>query len=128
MASRKTLLAAAAMVLVATAALLVPATAKKTFTVGDDSGWDVGVDYDTWKSHKKFKVGDTLVFRPNNAGQDVVLVDEQSFDDCVSPDNAQVLSSGNAVAVKLGQSGQFFFICDAEGACASGMKLAINVH
>ena len=48
------------MVLVATAALLVPATAKKTFTVGDDSGWDVGVDYDAWKSHKKFKVGDTL--------------------------------------------------------------------
>ena len=48
------------MVLVATAALLVPANAKKTFTVGDDSGWDVGVDYDAWKSHKKFKVGDTL--------------------------------------------------------------------
>jgi len=60
MASRKTPLAAAAMVLVATAALLVPANAKKTFTVGDDSGWDVGVDYDAWKSRKKFKAGDTL--------------------------------------------------------------------
>ena len=68
------------------------------------------------------------MFRPNNAGQDVVLVDEQSFDDCVSPDNAQVLSSGNPVAVVLGKSGHFFFICDAEGECESGMKLAINVR
>ncbi|XP_002466322.2 basic blue protein [Sorghum bicolor] len=115
------------MALVATAALLPATASKKTFTVGDDSGWDVGVDYNAWKSGKKFKVGDTLVFRPNNAGQDVVLVDEQSFQDCVSPDNAQVLSTGGAVAVKLGQSGQFFFICDAEGLCDAGMKLAINV-
>jgi hypothetical protein len=68
------------------------------------------------------------VFRPNNAGQDVVLVDEQSFHDCVSPDNAQVLSTGNPVAVVLGKSGHFFFICDVEGECESGMKLAINVH
>jgi hypothetical protein len=66
------------------------------------------------------------VFR-YNAGQDVVVVDEQSYNDCVDPDNARVLTSGNDHVV-LGQSGKFFFICDAEGECESGMKLAVNVH
>ncbi|CAD6214930.1 unnamed protein product [Miscanthus lutarioriparius] len=125
---RKTLLVAAGMATIAAAAALLPTTASAaTYTVGDGSGWDVAIDYDAWASGKKFKVGDTLVFR-YNAGQDVVVVDEQSYNDCATPNNAPVLTSGNAVAVKLGQSGKYFFICDAEGECASGMKVAINVH
>ena len=43
------------------AAALLPAPASaKTYVVGDDAGWDTGVDYDAWARGKKFKVGDTL--------------------------------------------------------------------
>jgi hypothetical protein len=42
--------------------VLLPATvsAAASYRVGDDSGWDNGVDYDAWAAGKKFKVGDTL--------------------------------------------------------------------
>jgi hypothetical protein len=40
---------------------LLPATASAAdYKVGDDSGWDLGVDYDAWASGKTFNVGDTL--------------------------------------------------------------------
>ena len=61
MASPRTLLVAAAMAAVVGAAALLPAAASaKTYVVGDDAGWDTGVDYDAWARGKKFKVGDTL--------------------------------------------------------------------
>ena len=64
MASLATLLiitAVAVAVAVAVAALL-PSTvsAAASYRVGDDSGWEIGVDYDAWAAGKKFKVGDTL--------------------------------------------------------------------
>ncbi|RLN33667.1 hypothetical protein C2845_PM03G00430 [Panicum miliaceum] len=40
-----------------TAATLASAT---TFTVGDDQGWTIGVDYIAWVRGKTFKVGDKL--------------------------------------------------------------------
>lgn len=30
------------------------------YTVGDASGWTIGVDYGTWSASKTFVVGDTL--------------------------------------------------------------------
>lgn len=30
------------------------------YTVGDTSGWAIGVDYGTWTASKKFVVGDSL--------------------------------------------------------------------
>ena len=57
MALRATLIITA----VAVAALL-PSTvsAAASYRVGDDSGWEIGVDYDAWAAGKKFEVGDTL--------------------------------------------------------------------
>lgn len=61
MAPRTALLIATATMAVIAAAALLPATASATtYMVGDESGWDVGPDYDAWASGKKFKVGDTL--------------------------------------------------------------------
>ncbi|KAF8659331.1 hypothetical protein HU200_058533 [Digitaria exilis] len=128
MASPKTMLVAAAMAVVVVVAALLPATASaKTYRVGDGAGWDTGVDYAAWASGKKFKVGDMLEFRYLQAEHDVVVVDAQGYADCLAPDNAPALNSGDDHVV-LGQAGQFFFICDAEGHCDSGMKLAVNVH
>jgi ABC-type sugar transport system substrate-binding protein len=54
-----TLLAALAAVVAMTA--LLPATASAaSYTVGDSSGWDLGIDYGAWADGKKFRVGDTL--------------------------------------------------------------------
>ncbi|CAN6297506.1 unnamed protein product [Urochloa humidicola] len=125
MVSRRTLLVAA----VVGVAALLPATASAaTYVVGDDAGWDVAVDYEAWARGKNFKVGDTLVFRYDTLGEkDVVVVDARGYAECTAPDNAPALTSGDDHFV-LGQAGQFFFICQGEGECESGMKLAVTVH
>jgi hypothetical protein len=38
---------------------VVPILAKD-YTVGDSSGWAIGMDYSTWTSGKTFSVGDSL--------------------------------------------------------------------
>jgi len=40
--------------------LVFPYAFATDFTVGDTSGWDLGVDYTKWASGKTFKVGDNL--------------------------------------------------------------------
>jgi hypothetical protein len=68
------------------------------------------------------------VFRYETPSEkDVVAVDAQGYAECLVTGNARALTSGNDRVV-LGQTGQFFFICDAEGECDSGMKLAVNVQ
>ncbi|CAN6286570.1 unnamed protein product [Urochloa humidicola] len=126
---RKALLVAAAVAAVVGVAALLPATASAaTYVVGDGAGWDVAVDYEAWARGKSFKVGDTLVFRYDALGEkDVVVVDARGYAECAAPDNARALTSGNDHVV-LGQAGQFFFICEAEGECESGMKLAVTVR
>jgi hypothetical protein len=41
---------------------LFPATASAAtaYMVGDDDGWNTGVDYSAWVEGKEFVVGDTL--------------------------------------------------------------------
>ncbi|GJN23068.1 hypothetical protein PR202_gb10685 [Eleusine coracana subsp. coracana] len=124
MASRAPLLAVAVLV----AAALLPATASAaSYRVGDDSGWDNGVDYDAWAGGKKFKVGDTLEFLYSEGFHNVVVVDAASYAACAIPGNAPTLTSGDD-RVALRQAGQWFFICGVAGHCESGMKLAVNVH
>ena len=48
-----------ALVVVILVARAFPAAAT-SFTVGDKSGWTLGVDYTTWASGNTFKVGDNL--------------------------------------------------------------------
>jgi hypothetical protein len=50
------------MAMVAAVAALLPATtsAATAYVVGDDDGWDTGVDYDAWLEGKEFVLGDTL--------------------------------------------------------------------
>lgn len=39
---------------------LVATASSKEFTVGDGSGWTLGVDYEAWAEGKDFRVGDKL--------------------------------------------------------------------
>ncbi|XP_044984313.1 basic blue protein-like [Hordeum vulgare subsp. vulgare] len=128
MASRQVTLGA--MAVVVAVATLLPATASAaSYTVGDGSGWDIGIDYHAWASGKKFRVGDTLEFLYSlgEAEHNVVLVDAQSFAACTVPSNAPTLTTGDDT-VSLTQAGQWFFICGIEGHCQDGMKLAVNVQ
>ena len=67
------------------------------------------------------------VFRYSTPEHDVVQVDARGYAECVAPDNAVAMTSGNDHVV-LGEAGRFYFICQAEGECSSGMRLAVNVH
>jgi hypothetical protein len=60
MASRAITLLAAMAVFAAVAALLPATASAASYTVGDGSGWDLGIDYAAWADGKKFRVGDTL--------------------------------------------------------------------
>lgn len=42
------------------AVLLPTSTIATEYVVGDDSGWTIGLNYQTWASNKDFKVGDKL--------------------------------------------------------------------
>uniref|UniRef100_A0A0E0KJZ9 Phytocyanin domain-containing protein n=1 Tax=Oryza punctata TaxID=4537 RepID=A0A0E0KJZ9_ORYPU len=130
MASRRMMLELAAVVIVIVAVSgSLPATTASAaaYRVGDDSGWDNGVDYDAWAHGKRFKVGDTLEFLYAEGAHNVVVVeDEGSFAACVAPENAPTLSSGDDT-VALNQAGRWLFICGFDGHCQSGMKLAVTV-
>lgn len=41
-------------------AVLVPSILAMDFVVGDDKGWTIGFDYQTWADGKEFHVGDQL--------------------------------------------------------------------
>ncbi|KAL6894224.1 hypothetical protein ACP4OV_008322 [Aristida adscensionis] len=131
MASRSnTIVAAAAAVAVvlAVAASLPAAASAETYKVGDDFGWDIGMNYLDWAQGKTFKVGDTLEFvYSSEATHNVALVDSQGYDTCTAASNAPTESSGDDT-VTLDKPGKWFFICSVEGHCQSGMYLAINVE
>lgn len=44
--------------------LASPSVFATDYTVGDSSGWTLGVNYNNWASGKTFKVGDTLCKSP----------------------------------------------------------------
>ncbi|KDP43194.1 hypothetical protein JCGZ_22746 [Jatropha curcas] len=94
------------------------------YIVGDDEGWNVGVNYTDWAKDKLFYVGDRLVFQyksPNN----VYKVNGDQFKNCI-PSN-DLLNTGNDT-VPLSKPGKKWYICGATGHCEQGQKLVINVE
>ncbi|XP_057458103.1 mavicyanin-like [Lotus japonicus] len=97
-------------------------------TVGDASGWNIGVDYTTWASGKTFKVGDNLVFTYSSSLHGVDEVDESSYKSCSTSSPIKTYSDGNT-KVALTKAGTLYFICPTPGHCTSsgGMKVQIKV-
>ncbi|CAF1701324.1 hypothetical protein Bca4012_002606 [Brassica carinata] len=103
---------------------IVPAALAVTYTVGDASQWDSGVDYTTWVKGKTFRVGDTLEFKygPTHS---VNEVNKAGYDSCGgTPIDTH---SGGDTTIDLEKVGTQYFICPTPGHCASGMKLAVTV-
>ncbi|CAF2124056.1 hypothetical protein BRARA_C02272 [Brassica rapa] len=103
---------------------IVPAALAVTYTVGDASQWDSGVDYTTWVKGKTFRVGDTLEFKYGST-HSVNEVDKAGYDSCGgTPIDTH---SGGDTTIDLEKVGTQYFICPTAGHCAGGMKLAVTV-
>ncbi|KAM0927014.1 hypothetical protein ACQ4PT_003141 [Festuca glaucescens] len=114
-----------ALVVVILVARVFPAAAT-SFTVGDKSGWTLGVDYTTWASGNTFKVGDNLVFNYAKGQHTVVEVSAADYLACAAANPLGSDSSG-ASTVPLKTGGKHYFICSITGHCAGGMKLEVTV-
>ncbi|ESW31590.1 hypothetical protein PHAVU_002G250700 [Phaseolus vulgaris] len=93
-----------------------------TYTVGGSGGWTFNTV--GWPNGKRFRAGDTLVFKYSSGAHNVVAVNKVGYGSCKTPRGARVYQSGND-QIKL-VKGQNYFICNYVGHCESGMKIAIN--
>ncbi|EEF48563.1 blue copper protein [Ricinus communis] len=104
--------------------VVVPSLATD-YTIGDTSGWTMGLDYSTWTAGKTFKVGDNLVFN-YGGGHTVDEVSASDYNTCTVGNGITSDSSG-ATTIALKTAGTHYFICGVVGHCGSGMKLAVTV-
>ncbi|KAE9610352.1 hypothetical protein Lal_00006376 [Lupinus albus] len=93
-----------------------------TYTVGDSGGWTFNTV--GWPKGKKFRAGDTLVFKYSPIFHNVVAVNKAGYSSCRTPAGSKVYHSGND-QIKLSK-GQNYFICNYVGHCQANMKIAIN--
>ncbi|KAJ9545434.1 hypothetical protein OSB04_025141 [Centaurea solstitialis] len=102
----------------------IPCLAK-VYTVGDSSGWSLGVDYKTWTSDKTFKVGDTLSFNYGSS-HTVSEVSSSDYDGC-SAGNAIASYTSGPTNIALNTTGTHYFICGVASHCSGGMKVSVSV-
>ncbi len=93
-----------------------------SFTVGGSNGWTFNVV--SWPKGKRFKAGDVLVFNYNPSIHNVVTVDNGGYSGCTTPRGAKVFQTGKD-QIKL-KKGVNYFICNFNGHCESGMKIAVT--
>ncbi|XP_071724123.1 uncharacterized protein [Rutidosis leptorrhynchoides] len=105
--------------------MVVPCLAT-VYTVGDSSGWTLGVDYATWAADKTFKVGDSLVFNYGSGSHTVEEVSDTDYKGCTTGNSINSDNSGKTT-VDLKTAGTLYFMCGVMGHCGTGMKLAITV-
>ncbi|KAK4859351.1 hypothetical protein QYF36_004115 [Acer negundo] len=105
--------------------MVVPSCLATVYTVGDTSGWTLGVDYTTWAGSNTIAVGDSIVFNYGSSHS----VDEVSASDYKSCTTGNAISSDNtgATTIILKTAGTHYFICGVASHCSSGMKLAVTV-
>ncbi|XVF68113.1 hypothetical protein PTKIN_Ptkin10aG0176900 [Pterospermum kingtungense] len=74
---------------------------SKTYMVGDDEGWDLSIDMQSWARGKNFFAGDTLVFKYDDRF-DVAVVNQAGHDSCTVNEGAKVFASGDDEIPRLG--------------------------
>ncbi|CAN6698079.1 unnamed protein product [Malus baccata var. baccata] len=98
--------------LLTVALLVLPSVVFATqYVVGDDQGWNSGVDYYAWVEGKTFHVGDSLVFNYNAGEHNVIVVGANGYDQCLASPNSGAYYSGNDVLTFVA-AGDFYFICE----------------
>ncbi|XVF37014.1 hypothetical protein REPUB_Repub19eG0108900 [Reevesia pubescens] len=95
-----------------------------TYMVGDEEGWDLVIDMQSWARGKNFHAGDIIVFKYDDQMFDVTMVNQAGHDSCNINDGAKVFESGNdKIQLAFGAN---YFIDSTTDVCATGMKMAIN--
>ncbi|PWA50282.1 cupredoxin superfamily protein (chloroplast) [Artemisia annua] len=97
-----------------------------TYIVGDNSGWDISTNLDTWQRGKKFVEGDVLVFQYASTDS-LCEVGKESYQTCNTTNVIKCFSDGNTT-IPLTSPGERYFLCGNRLYCFSGMKLDIIVE
>ncbi|CAN1748758.1 unnamed protein product [Linum perenne] len=109
--------------------LIVAVVDGEVFTVGDEGGWNMQVNYGSWLDKQgNFTVGDVLEFKYTKSDHNVYEVTRQVFQSC-NTSNGEVLAkyqSGDD-QIQLREARKYWFICQVDGHCLGGMRLAIGV-
>ncbi|KAG8381063.1 hypothetical protein BUALT_Bualt06G0083000 [Buddleja alternifolia] len=95
------------------------------YTVGDNSGWDISTDLDSWSRGKTFSVGDTLLFQYSQY-HSVSELTKENYKGCNMTNALQSSSNGNT-SFALSSPGDRYFACGNRLHCLGGMKLHVNV-
>ncbi|XP_008437169.1 blue copper protein 1a-like [Cucumis melo] len=103
-----------------------PSALATNYTVGDDAGWSINVNYTVWAQGKMFNVGDMLIFNYPPGDHNVFKVNGSDFKSCTVPKDQNALATGSDVIV-LAKPGRKWYICGKEGHCGQGQKLVIDV-
>ncbi|KAI5670309.1 hypothetical protein M9H77_10673 [Catharanthus roseus] len=100
-------------------------SASTVHTVGDNSGWDISTDLDTWSKDNTFLVGDVLLFQYSSY-HSVSEVTKENYEGCNTTNVLQSGSNGNT-SFALTNPGHRYFVCGNKLHCLAGMKLHVNV-
>ncbi|KAK9059257.1 hypothetical protein SSX86_021876 [Deinandra increscens subsp. villosa] len=115
------------LVFMATFLVLATSISAKEYIVGDENGWTLDFDYQTWAKDKVFVVGDTLVFNYPASVHTVVKVNGTEFQQCSTSASNGIMTSGHDV-IPLQTPGRKWYICGVGKHCESrNMKLVITV-
>ncbi|KAL6130785.1 PREDICTED: basic blue protein-like [Fragaria vesca subsp. vesca] len=89
-----------------------PSMDATQYIVGDDQGWNSGVDYYSWMDGKTFHVGDSLVFNYVPGDHNVIVAANYDvYDKCATTPNLGIWTSGNDV-LTLPTTGTYYFLCE----------------
>ncbi|CAN4093401.1 unnamed protein product [Withania somnifera] len=104
-------------------------SAAAVYKVGDDASWTMGsanVNYYTWASKKKFRVGDILVFEYNRTQNNVLRVSLADYHKCNAANPIRAYSSGKD-SITIQGPGHYYYICGFPGHCQTGQKIDVRV-
>ncbi|KAL0321702.1 UNVERIFIED_CONTAM: protein mago nashi2 [Sesamum calycinum] len=102
-----------------------PIVKATVYTVGDNAGWDISTDLDSWAKGKTFAIGDTLLFQYSQY-HSVSEVTKENFEGCNTTNVLQSSSNGNTSFI-LTSPGDRYFVCGNKLHCFGGMKLHVSV-
>jgi len=95
--------------------------------VGDDRGWDVSNDVNSWASGKVFRVGDNVWFSYSAAQEKVAeLGSKEEYETCDISNPIKMYTDG-LNSVRLDGEGSRYFVSGMPESCKNGLKLHVNV-
>ncbi|KAK9078837.1 hypothetical protein SSX86_002895 [Deinandra increscens subsp. villosa] len=96
---------------------------------GKEKSWAIPTSANVlneWAEKERFKVGDVLVFKYDSKTDSVLEVEEGDYKKCIKTKPIHEHHDGNT-AVKINESGTFYFISGVDGHCEKGEKLEVKV-